>query len=456
MINIKHYILFISYFLIQGCTTLNSSPEKNTSILEINPVLKSTKQILQTQKTPKISHNSTKIIKIINKEADFTDIWSRLATLKQLTTIKNPRIEQQQQWYLKHKKYLIDTSKRAEPFLYFITEEIEKRNMPGEIALLPIIESSFKSNAHSTMKAAGLWQFMPATGHYFGLKQNQWYDGRQDIYHSTLAALTYLQQLHKYYKGDWLLALAAYNAGLGNINKAIKKNRQQGKPTDYWSLSLPKETYKYIPKLLAISQLTDEHKQYNINLFAIKNTPYLQHVDAQSQIELSLVAKMAGLSLTEIYHYNPAFKQWATDPKGPHQFFLPINNVTQFHKQLALLPEKDRIQQYQHKIRSGDTLGGIAKHYNISLSSLKQFNRLKNDKIRAGKYLAIPSPKKKSFITKNNSIHYQVKSGDSLYTISKQFKVSVNDLIRWNRSNLKKYLKPGQKLKVFIEADQAI
>ena len=404
--------------------------------------------------------------------------------------------------------------------------------MPGEIALLPIIESSFKTNAYSHMKAAGLWQFVPATGRYFGLKQNWWYDGRRDVYHSTLAALTYLQQLNKYYKGDWLLALAAYNAGAGNIDKAIKKNRKKGKPVDYWSLDLPKETFKYIPKLLAVAKIIQNHQELGISLSPIENKPRLMLVDTQSQIELSVVSKMADISLNEMRSYNPAFKQWATDPDGPHHLLIPIDKVERFEKQLALLDDKDRVQWYRHKIRAGESLSVIARKYKISVSVIKTANRLKNSRIRAGKYLMVPTgnkdlvthqpvvatisqdvlknsqtykvrkgdsfwkiarrfnmshkklaslnglssgdtlsigqkllisknkPAKKSQNTptrdpvelKTSEISYKVKSGDSLYTISRHFKVTINDLKRWNHVNLKKYLKPGQELKVIINA----
>ncbi|MCU7940871.1 MAG: LysM peptidoglycan-binding domain-containing protein [gamma proteobacterium symbiont of Bathyaustriella thionipta] len=502
-------------------------------------VLESTKRVLQSA----VENTQTDVEEHINEqsfnpsELVYDDVWIRLPTLYQLSHIKNNRIKSQEKWFIKHKKNIETISKRAEPFLYFITEEVNKRNMPGEIALLPIIESSFKTNAYSHMKASGLWQFVPATGRSFGLKQNWWYDGRRDVYRSTLAALTYLEQLNKYYKGDWLLALAAYNAGAGNINKAIRKNLKKGKPIDYWSLSLPKETYKYIPKLLAISRVIQHHHQYAINLTPIDNQPQLMLVDTHSQIDLSVAAKMADISITDIHSYNPAFKQWATDPDGPHHLLIPIDKVDRFKTQMASLDEKDRVQWYRHKIRSGESLSVIARHYKISVAVIKQANHLKNSRIRAGKYLMVPlsskpeslastksrgssnnrksvkkpknavtytvrkgdsfwkiarlfkishkklaslnglssgdtlsigqtliisynSPKNSSQSVlinnkKTKEISYQVKSGDSLYTISKQFKVTINDLKRWNRLNIKKYLMPGQQLKVFIVDSQS-
>ncbi|MCW8930225.1 MAG: LysM peptidoglycan-binding domain-containing protein [Gammaproteobacteria bacterium] len=559
--NLKFYLFLIFIlFLVQGCSSLTHdsvndptttdkdylsdiNTEESEQLSPVDPIIESTHDILQSSPVSQASINKNIDDYLTNNtnNAENTpkhnDVWLRLPELYQFSDINNKRIEQQMKWYLKHKKYLKDVSKRASPFLYFITEEVNKRNMPGEIALLPVIESSFRTDAYSSMKAAGLWQFVPATGKYFGLKQNWWYDGRRDVYHSTKAALTYLEQLHKYYKGDWLLALAAYNAGAGNVNKAIKKNLKKGKPVDYWSLPLPKETYKYIPKLIAISKIVQDQKKLGVNLTPIENTPRLMLVNTKSQIDLSIVAEMSNITLNEIRQYNPAFKQWATDPDGPHHLLIPIDKVELYEKQLAQLDDKDRVKWYRHKIRSGESLSVIARKYKISVSALKTSNHLKNSRIRAGKYLMVPlsskismvnqpvkapsqtvpqnspvykvrkgdsfwkiarrfnmshkqlaslnglssgdtlsigqtliiSKKDETPIKSNNSqknstaiqnksvINYKVKSGDSLYTISKQFKVTINDLKRWNQLNLKKYLKPGQELKVFLtESSQTI
>ena len=499
--------------------------------IDADPVIKSTQEVLES-KTQNVPPTTSMPIEN-EKESEsspivFNNVWQRIPAMYQLATFDNNRIDQQEKWFLKHKKHINTISQRAKPYLYFITEEVNKRNMPGEIALLPIIESSFNPYAYSRMKASGLWQFVPATGKHFGLKQNWWYDGRRDIYLSTLAALTYLEQLNKYYEGDWLLSLAAYNAGSGTVNRAIKKNLKQGKAIDYWSLPLPKETKKYVPKLLAIARIIKNHQQHEISLAEIKNQPTLTLVNTQSQIQLSVAAKLLGISLDKIRAYNPAFKQWATDPNGPHHLMVPIEQSLQFTTKLASLDPQKRVQWQRHKIRSGESLSVIARHYRVSIKALKSANNLTSYRIRAGKYLMIPSgdghinqsyvshvqQKKKythskqskriytvrkgdSFwkiarkfnishktlaalnhlssgdtlsigqkliinhtnnshlvqsISKNSvqTIHYEVISGDSLYSISKQFNVSVTELKRWNHSSLKKYLKPGQVLKVLI------
>ncbi len=540
---IKHlFFLFSIVFFISGCSSVNTVEENNATAAgdsdfltdifatlqdnifseeekekETDALLKSTQIVLENSPQAEQNHPDEP-----QQDKSFDNVWYRLADLYQFSEIDNKRIRSQEKWYIKHKRTIEKVSQRAVPYLYFIAEEVEKRNMPGEIALLPVIESSFRPNAHSHMRASGLWQFVPATGRYFKLKQNWWYDGRRDVYKSTQAALTYLQQLHKYYKGDWLLALAAYNAGAGNVNKAIRKNIKKGKPIDYWSLSLPKETYKYVAKLIAVSRVIQDHKKHNIALTAIKNKAFLTLVDTQSQIELSVAAKTAGISMAQMHTYNPAFKRWATDPDGPHQLFIPVNKAEHFKTQLASIDRMQRVKSYRHKIRSGENLGIIAQNYGISITRLKQANRLRSSRIRAGKYLFIPlngktknstakkytggksntikytvrngdsfwliarryniSHKKlaafnhishgdtlsigqtllipqliaqKGIANNNKKIVYKVRSGDSLYTISKQFRVSINDLKRWNRLNLKKYLQPGQKINVFITESQS-
>ncbi len=482
------YYLLFSFLFLSGCSSINNSSMTKTNDERIetdylrdieaeglaasaivDPILKSTQKILQSESANAQTHSLRKPDDFkAEQRQKYNNVWLRLPELYQFSNINNKRIQDQEKWFINHKNHLQEVSRRASPFLYFITEEINKRNMPGEIALLPIIESSFNTHAYSPMKASGLWQFVPSTGRYFGLKQNGWYDGRRDVYHSTLAALTYLQQLNKYYKGDWLLALAAYNAGASNINKAIKKNREQGKAIDYWSLSLPKETNKYIPKLIALSKIIKNHLAHGISLVPIDNSPHLKRVNTQSQIALSVVAKMAGISIDEVQTYNPAFKQWATAPDGPHFLFIPIDKAGLFEQQLALLDDKDRIHWLQHKIRSGESLSVIARQYKISVAVLKTANHLKNSRIQAGKYLMVPSedknlatyqvqPKEKSQQKTKIIQTYKVRKGDSFWTIARRFNMSHQKLASLNGLSADDILSIGQKLKVFsIRSNQAI
>ena len=249
----------------------NSTSEQSEAQTELDPVIVSTQLALQSNPAQaplqtNVQEQMDEFLAGNDKEPEFDNIWDRLPRLFQFSDIDNKRIQAQKKLFIKHKRNIEKISKRAAPFLYLITDEVDKRGMPGEIALLPFIESAFKTKAYSRKKASGLWQFVPATGRHFGLKQTWWYDGRRDIHTSTHAALTYLKQLNKYYKGDWMLALAAYNAGAGNVNKAVRKNRKKGKPIDYWSLDLPRETRKYVPKLLALAKVIHNYKDYGISL----------------------------------------------------------------------------------------------------------------------------------------------------------------------------------------------
>ena len=453
--------------LLNGCSSMSQTDNKTASADSVlsaqDSILEATREILKSQQELEVEalllpqphaqsqpqtaeHDKNKVL--------FNNVWKRIPSLYQLSDINNKKIDTQKNWDLKHKIYIERISKRATPFLYLITDEVDKRNMPGEIILLPIIESAFKTTANSPRNASGLWQFVPATGRYFGLKQTPWYDGRRDVYKSTDAALTYLTQLNKYYKGDWLLALAAYNAGAGRVNKAIKKNRKKGKPVDYWSLDLPKETRLYIPKLLAMAKIVQYADQYDVALSPVKNQPHLKLVNIKSQIDLTVAAKISGISLAEIQTYNPAFNQWATDPNGPYHLLLPVETAARFEEKLALLSEEERIPLHRHKIHSGESLSVIAQQYHISVKALKQVNKLSSSRIRAGKYLLIPptddvyniasnnnytssikqlsnkrSSNKQSTVKKNT---YTVRKGDSFWTIARHFNLPHKKLAAIN------------------------
>jgi membrane-bound lytic murein transglycosylase D len=232
---------------------------------------------------------------------------------------------------------------RARPYLHHIVEEVERRDMPLEIALLPIVESAYQATADSPKGAAGIWQFIPGTGKRFGLKQNAWYDGRRDVMASTEAALDYLDTLYERFDGDWLLAIAAYNCGEGAVENAIERNRRLGLSTDFWSLDLPAETQEYIPKLLAISSIIADPSEYQLTLDPIPNRPYLKEVHIDGQINLDKVAALANMTVSELRSLNPGFKSSTTDPAGPHRLALPIHKAEKFQQRLAQLSIRQRL-----------------------------------------------------------------------------------------------------------------
>ncbi|MEO1879482.1 MAG: LysM peptidoglycan-binding domain-containing protein [Methylococcales bacterium] len=446
LLNSKHSVNFLLYFILLYLSGCAEVPSKHLAInqtaAEIHPV--SFNQKIATKAVSK--NHSRKAIK--PSSMPHKTVWDRLFALYALPEIDNARIEQEIQGYLKHPNYLTKIQQRAEPYLYFIVNEIEAKQLPGELALLPVIESAFLPNAVSKSKASGLWQFMPATGRFFGLKQNWWYDGRNDIYASTQAATTYLKQLGKLFDGDWLLALASYNAGKGTISKAQRKNIKKNLATDYWSLSLSDETRKYVPKLLAIARIFANTEKYKITLHPIANKPYFSRVNIESQIDLSLAAKMAQTSIDNFLNLNPAHKRWTTDPDGPYHLLVHTEKSQTFKTQLASTQKKDRLQWIRHKIHSGENLSVIAHRYHTTVNALRQSNRLSSNTIRTGRYLLIPGSlgQLRSNLNKTRQQLYTVKKGDTFWDIARHFSVKSKDIAHWNNLSLSKILRPGQKL----------
>ncbi len=393
------------------------------------------------------------------------DLWNRIRGGFAFPLESHRRIDAELRWYAGNQEYLNRVADRAEPYLHHIVSELERRNMPAELALLPIVESAFQPFAYSPGRAAGIWQFIPSTGRIFDLDQNWWYDGRRDIIASTDAALDYLQKLNGYFNGDWLLALAGYNAGAGNVLKAIKRNRKRGKPTDFWSLKLPKETRTYVPRLLALRDLVADPKSAGIVLQPIPDQRYFATVELDSQIDLAMAADLAGVSVEEIYRLNPGFNRWATAPKGPHRLVLPLANVEQFRAGLAAVPKESRVSWQRHRIKNGESLGQIARKYRTTVGVLQRVNGIRGHLIRAGRHLLIPvaSRSLKSYTLSADQRLSRIKStprgktklihvvtrGDTLWDISRSYKVSMRALARWNGMAPRDPLKPGQKLVIW-------
>lgn len=396
--------------------------------------------------------------------AELEDLWLRIQLQLSFKVPQTRPIVEQRNFYSSHQAYLDRVANRAQPFLYHIVQEIEKRNMPLELALLPIVESAFDPFAYSHAAASGMWQFMPATGKRFGLKQNFWYDGRRDVIASTRAALDYLQYLHDKLEGDWLNAIAAYNSGEGRIMAAIKRNKAKRLPTDFWSLDLPAETTAYVPKLLALVDILKRPDDFDIVWKFIPNEARITAVDVGSQIDLAIAADLADLSVAELQALNPGFSQWATDPDGPHRLVVPVSKVDVFQQKLAQTPSQDRLRWQRYTVASGDTLGKIAQQYDTNINAIKRINKLNNNTIRLGQHLLIPvaagdnadySLNQDARIAKQQKpagdakLDYIVKDGDTLWDISRQHNVTVAQLTKWNVFAKRAALKPGQKLVIW-------
>ncbi len=279
------------------------------------------------------------------------DLWHRARTRFVLNLEDDrPSLTRETEWYQRNQQYMDRVSDRARLYLHHIVTEVERRDLPGELAMLPVVESAYQPFAYSPARASGIWQFIPSTGRLYGLRYSWWYDGRRDVVESTRAALDYLEKLHAEFSGDWLLALAAYNSGEGNVRKAIRRNRRAGKPVDFWSLKLPRETRSYVPRLLAVSAIVADPDHYGLTLKPIPDDPYFAAAQLDGQIDRALAAEMAEVSLEELYLLNPGFSRWATDPDGPHQLLLPVSSVPDFEQRLAELPADQRIRWHRHVI----------------------------------------------------------------------------------------------------------
>jgi len=400
-------------------------------------------------------------------------IWPRVREGFQLPDdVKHKALQNEVKWFAKHHAYMQRVLQRADPFLYYILEEAEKRKLPTELVLLPIVESAYQPFAYSHGRAAGIWQFIPATGRLYGLKQNWWYDGRRDIYASTQAALNYLENLNKLFKGDWMLALAAYNSGSGTVQRAVKRNKKLNRPTDFWHLKLPKETRIYVPKLLALKEIISNPELYSVSLRCIPDAPGFKQVKIKAQIDLALAAELAETDLETLYNYNPAFNRWATDPDGPHSLILPIASAEAFEKNYSKLPANEHLRWSRHKIKSGETLSHIAVKYNTSVKHLRKVNNIRGNNIRAGKYIMIPVSSKNNASyalsssqrlkatqnikrgSRSKRIDHIVQNGESFWTISRKYHVDMHRLAKWNGMAVKDPLRKGQKLVVWSSASR--
>lgn len=348
--------------------------------------------------------------------------------------------------------------------MYWIVDEIDNRNLPMELALIPIIESSFNPKATSPAQAAGLWQIVPITARSYGLKQDQWVDERRDLVTSTKAAFDLLENLNIMFGHDWELTLAAYNCGEGCVLNAIKKNEEAGLPTDFWSLSLPKETKQYVPKILALSQILRAPEKYQIKLPRSNRNRALTQVDVGQQITLTQAAELTGISEESLKIYNSGYKRGVTSPNGPHYIMLPTAKAEQLKVSLSDQAVLDNIRlavaknqhqrstqpanNFTYKVAKGESVASIAKKFNTTSKEIKRLNGMKTATIYPGQTLKIKgsAPTANSRKTKT----YRVKKGDSYYSIAKRHGIKLNDLMSWNSGVKMADLKPGVTLNLYL------
>lgn len=319
--------------------------------------------------------NPNSIQTVSEIEIGSEDLWQRIQNGYAMPDSTSNLTAKYEDWYSSRPDYVKRMVERSQRYMFHIVEEIEKRDMPTELAFLPMIESAYNPQANSVSNAAGIWQFIPSTGKHFGLKQNWWVDNRRNITFATEAALDYLQKLYGMF-GAWDLALAAYNAGEGTVGRAIERNRKLGLPTDYESITLPDETRNYVPKLQAVKNIMTNPSQYGLNVQTIANTPYFAKVNAPAQIDSKLAARLAEISNDEFLALNPSYKRpIITNTDGKHELLLPILSAETFRTNLANY-DKPLVSWQTYQAKRGERLDKIAAKFGINVSKLRDINNL--------------------------------------------------------------------------------
>jgi len=444
----------------------NNSLNQESNLIKPQPIL-----------PPEINVNSFSddIINIDNTNLNnkfsknTSSLWSRIRSGFSIPDLVDELSDNRTKWYAERPEYFLRINARAEKYLYHIVEELEKRHMPLELALLPIIESAFNPTANSSVKAAGIWQFMPKTGKYFNLQQNMFIDERRDVLSSTTAALDYLAKLHNMF-GDWHLALAAYNWGEGSVARAIARNQAKGLPTDYLSLSMPTETRYYVPKLQGVKNIIANPEKYNITLNDIPNHPYFVTITTSKDIDVEVAARLAEMSISEFKAINPSFNKPVIIGATKPQILLPWNKAEKFQTNL-------KNYQFPLSTVTAITLGGrenvenLAKRFGIEADTIRKINNIgKGFRFKAGSTVLMPKVGSlqsdiSEHIAENGRISTErevaqmkkvyvfAHKGDSLINIARRYDISVNRLASWNKV---RKLKRGQKIMLIIPANKTI
>jgi membrane-bound lytic murein transglycosylase D len=407
------------------------------------------------------------------------DLWGRIRDGYAMPDVESAYATKHESWYAARPDYIKRMVERSQRYLFHIVEEVQKRNMPTEIALLPMIESAFNPQANSTSKASGIWQFIPSTGKNFGLKQNWWVDNRRDVTAATNAALDYLQKLHGMF-GTWDLALAAYNAGEGTVQRAIDKNRRQGLPTDYQNLSLPEETRNYVPKLQAIKNIVTDPEKFGLKINSIPNRPYFARVTTPKQIDAKLAAQLAEISYDEFISLNPSYNRPVITSQGEKtQLLLPVWAAERFADNLANY-DKPLTSWQTYNAKRGERMDNIARKFGLNVGELRNVNGLRaTGKLRNSQTMLVPAVYNGKPMSDANEIRsdsntdsinaaemennnhidqtdeptasrlviHKVKNGDTLQSLASKYGTSTKSLIKINRLKSAK-LKAGQSLKM--------
>jgi membrane-bound lytic murein transglycosylase D len=400
------------------------------------------------------------------------NLWERIRKGFAMPNLETPLADNRTRWYANQGEYIDRMARRSQRYLFHIVEEIERRGMPTELALLPFVESAFQPEAISSAKAAGLWQFIPSTGKNYELAQNMWQDERRDVVESTRAALDYLQKLHDMFD-DWHLALAAYNWGEGAVSRAIEKNRRARKPTGYTSLRMPQETAYYVPKLQAIKNIVSEPERYGVALPRIDDAPYFVAVHKTRDIDVDTAARLAEMEPADFRALNPAFNRPVIVGASDAKLLLPADKAELFHANLAAWEATGQplASWTTYKMQPSDTLAAVAKRVGISEQQLREANRVPpRYRLAGGSTILIPRDETMeddisaasldahfALVPEHANLRkvtYRVRRGDTLQGVARRWAVDEKDIIVWNHLTAPT-LFAGQRLELTVPAPKA-
>ena len=431
--------------LVAGCATTTPPPEPAKPVAPApEPEPAPPPVATPTPSEPEVAPPPVAVAELEPLPAPAEDLWARIRKGFAMPDIDDPLVAKWEQWYSERPDYVARMIDRSRRYLYYVVVEVQKRNMPLEVALLPMVESAFNPNAVSVARAAGMWQFMPSTGTHYGLQQNFWFDSRRDVVAATDSALTYLQKLYGDFN-DWQLALAGYNWGEGNVARAVAANQKRGVPADYANLKMPDETRNYLPKLQALKNIVREPEKYpTLDLTDIPDAPYFTVVKMDRKIDVKVAAQLAEMSVEEFQYLNPQHNRPVIAGADAFSILLPIDKAELFAAKLQLT-NQPLVSWQAYRVQNGETLDKIAAKFGMEAEGLRAVNGIgAKARIPVGHTMLVPTqgPSEAAAVTLSNAVfttvpqgrtfYYRVQRGDSLPSIAARYGVSAADIKRWN------------------------
>lgn len=397
--------------------------------------------------------------------SEYGDLWTRIRQGFSIPDLESARVKVAEQWYETRPDYVARMVDRSRRYLYYIVGEVERRGMPREIALLPMIESAYNPMAYSRSRASGIWQFIPSTGKLYGLKQNWWVDERRDVVAATDGALDYLQKLYAEF-GDWYLALAAYNCGEGTVRVAIANNTKRGLPTDYLSLKMPAETRDYVPKLQAVKNIVSDPETYGLELGDLPDAPYFTVVRTTKKMDVKIAAELAEMSLEDFLSLNPQHNRPVIAGADEFTLLLPYDRAELFAAKLEL-SNQPMVTWQAYKLKPGETLPQVATRFGLPLETLRVVNGIgPRASVPAGHAILVPTqaPSDATVASLQNTVFTTVPSGRTLFhrvgkgetlsAIATRYGVTPQELRTWN-AGLTTTIVPGQRLRIISDSGAA-